>query len=123
MTDTVNAQSLRTPTDPIEFDAPMQDYTIHIVSGAVGEIAFAISDTTGGGPGGGPYHLFACVNSSRPSRRFKQHGGRVVAFAKAACNINTRSLPIRGVQNGNGWDFEIDALNDGTYSMKVRFDF
>jgi hypothetical protein len=116
---TVNAQAPRTPTDPIVFDAPLQWHTIHIVSGAVNGVVFAYSDTTGGEP----YKLFGCVNSSVPSRRFKQKGGRVVAFAKAACDWKARSLPIRGTQNGNGWDFEIDALNNGTYSMKVRYEF
>jgi len=46
-----------------------------------------------------------------------------VVFAKAACDWKTLSLPIRGVKNGDGWDFQVDALNNGSYTMKVRFDF
>jgi hypothetical protein len=57
-----------------------------------------------------------------PDRRSKQKGGRVFVFAITSCG-NGDELPIRGAKVGNGWDFEIDANQNGTFAMKVRFDF
>jgi hypothetical protein len=102
-------------TGVIVFDAPEQLHRLRIVSGsAPGESTFSYS-----WPGG---NLYGCLNNRMPDRKFKQKGGKVVVFARQACGGGS-DLPIRGTQNGNGWDFEVDSLQNGTYSMKVRFDF
>jgi hypothetical protein len=98
----------------IQFTAPNTTHHITLQPGtAPGDASFDYSY---------PYAtLFGCVNNRMPNRPFGPQT-TVIVFATASCHYGN-FLKIRGHQNGNGWDFEIDARNDGTYSMKVRFDF
>jgi hypothetical protein len=99
----------------ILFDAPEQWHRLRIVSGqAPGESTFKYT-----WPG---EQLIGCLNNRMPDRKFKQKGGRVFVFATTACG-NGSELPIRGAKDGSGWNFEIDAYQNGTFAMKVRFDF
>ena len=105
---------LNNPPGAIQFNAPKTTHHIKLQPGtAPGEASFDYSY---------PYAtLFGCVNNRMPERPFGAQT-TVIVFATASCHFGD-FLKIRGQPNGNGWDFEIDAKNDGSYSMKVRFDF